>query len=76
MMRAMPFMLTGRKYDIIVSATFFTLCMAGGASHLYTREFLQLAKEKLSEDGVFLQWINSQFVDEKLLKILTSHDRK
>ena len=27
---------------------------------------------KLSEDGVFLQWINSQFVDEKLLKILTA----
>ena len=63
-------MLTGRKYDIIVSQPSHP--WTGGASHLYTREFLQLAKEKLSEDGVFLQWINSQFVDEKLLKILTA----
>lgn len=61
-------LLTKKQYDIIISQPSHP--WTGGASHLYTREFLGLAKSRLSEDGVFLQWINSQFVDEKLLRIL------
>jgi len=61
-------LLTDKQYDIIVSQPSHP--WTGGASHLYTSEFLSLAKKRLKKDGVFLQWINSQFVDEDLLKTL------
>ena len=63
-------MLSGKRYDIIVSQPSHP--WTGGASHLYTREFLALAKSRLSDGGVFLQWINSRFVDEALLKVLAA----
>ena len=63
-------MLSGKRYDIIVSQPSHP--WTGGASHLYTREFLALAKSRLNDDGVFLQWINSRFVDEVLLKVLAA----
>ena len=58
--------LTGKSYDAIVSQPSHP--WTAGASHLYTREFLQLANSRLTDDGVFLQWMNSRFVDERLLK--------
>ena len=61
-------MLSDKRYDIIVSQPSHP--WTGGASHLYTREFLALAKSRLNNGGVFLQWINSRFVDEALLKTL------
>ncbi len=60
--------LTDKRYDIIVSQPSHP--WTGGAAHLYTSEFLSLAKEHLNNGGVFLQWINSQFLDEDLLKTL------
>ena len=63
-------MLSGKRYDIIVSQPSHP--WTGGASHLYTREFLALAKSRLNDSGVFLQWINSRFVDEALLKVLAA----
>ncbi len=60
--------LTDKRYDLIVSQPSHP--WTGGAAHLYTTEFLALAKEHLNDGGVFLQWINSQFVDEILLKTL------
>lgn len=60
--------LTDKKYDAIVSQPSHP--WTAGASHLYTKEFMELAKEHLSEDGVYLQWMNTQFVDEFLLKSL------
>ena len=60
--------LTSKRYDVIVSQPSHP--WTGGAAHLYTSEFVSLSKERLSNDGVFLQWINSQFVDEGLLKTL------
>ena len=60
--------LTEKNYDAIVSQPSHP--WTAGASHLYTREFMQLAKNHLSEQGVFLQWMNTQFVDEFLLKSL------
>ena len=62
--------LTTKKYDAIVSQPSHP--WTAGASHLYTREFMALAKEHLNEDGVYLQWMNTQFVDEFLLKSLTA----
>ena len=63
-------MLSDKRYDIIVSQPSHP--WTGGASHLYTREFLALAKSRLRADGVFLQWINARFVDEALLKTLAA----
>ena len=60
--------LTAKTYDAIVSQPSHP--WSAGASHLYTREFMQLVRSRLSEDGVFLQWMNSHYVDRDLLRSL------
>lgn len=60
--------LSEKKYDMIVSQPSHP--WSAGASHLYTQEYMQIVSEHLNDDGVFLQWINTQFVDESLLKSL------
>ena len=62
--------LSNKKYDVIVSQPSHP--WTAGASHLYTREFMQLVANHLTSDGVYLQWINSQFLDENLLKSLSA----
>jgi spermidine synthase len=62
--------LTNRRYDAIVSQPSHP--WTAGASHLYTREFMQLAHEHLTADGVFVQWMNVIFMDEDLLRSLTA----
>lgn len=56
--------LTDRTYDAIVSQPSHP--WTSGASHLYTREFFELVEEKLSDDGIFVQWIGMNFVDVEL----------
>ena len=60
--------LSDRNYDIIVSQPSHP--WTAGASHLYTREFLHLAKRHLASGGVFLQWLNTDFLDESLFKTM------
>jgi len=60
--------LTDKRYDLIVSQPSHP--WTGGAAHLYTSEFLELSKAHLNDGGVYLQWINAQFLDEALLKTL------
>lgn len=62
--------LTRRKYDAIVSQPSHP--WTAGASHLYTLEFMRQVREHLSEDGVFVQWMNEGFLDESLLRSLTA----
>ncbi|HET9472744.1 MAG TPA: fused MFS/spermidine synthase [Steroidobacteraceae bacterium] len=62
--------LTSRRYDAIVSQPSHP--WTAGASHLYTREFMQLAHEHLNPGGVFVQWMNVIFMDEDLLRSLTA----
>jgi spermidine synthase len=62
--------LTGHRYDAIVSQPSHP--WTAGASHLYTREFMQLAHDHLTPDGVFVQWMNVIFMDEDLLRSLTA----
>ena len=62
--------LTSKRYGIIVSQPSHP--WTAGASHLYTREFMQLAREHLHEDGVFVQWMSTEFVDEFLLRSLAT----
>ncbi|HEU4592291.1 MAG TPA: fused MFS/spermidine synthase, partial [Steroidobacteraceae bacterium] len=62
--------LTEHRYQAIVSQPSHP--WTAGASHLYTREFMQLAHEHLSADGVFVQWMNVLFMDEDLVRSLTA----
>ena len=58
--------LTSKRYDIVVSQPSHP--WTAGASHLFTSEFAGLVKEHLTDDGVFLQWMNTEFIDAELLK--------
>ncbi len=62
--------LSARKYDVIVSQPSHP--WTAGASHLYTLEFMSLAREHLNDNGVFIQWMNVAFVNESLLRSLTN----
>jgi spermidine synthase len=62
--------LTDHRYDAIVSQPSHP--WTAGASHLYTREFMQLAHDHMTPDGVFVQWMNVIFMDEDLLRSLTA----
>lgn len=58
--------LSDRRYDIIASQPSHP--WTAGASHLYTREFMQQARRHLNPGGVMVQWMNTDFVDEPLLR--------
>jgi spermidine synthase len=60
--------LTTKKYDAIVSQPSHP--WTAGASHLYTREFMQQAQAHLNPGGLFVQWMNADFLDESLLRSL------
>lgn len=60
--------LTTKTYDAIISQPSHP--WTAGASHLYTKEYMELAAEHLTEDGVFLQWMAGQFITESLLRSL------
>lgn len=62
--------LTSRRYDAIVSQPSHP--WTAGASHLFTREFFALVKSHLNDDGVFVQWMNAEFLDETLLRRLAA----
>ncbi len=62
--------LTERRFDAIVSQPSHP--WTSGASHLFTVEFLELVRERLNPDGVFVQWMGLPFVDEVLLRSLVA----
>ena len=62
--------LTRKSYDAIVSQPSHP--WTAGASHLFTREFAADVKRHLNEGGVYLQWMNSEFLDEALLRTLAA----
>ena len=61
-------LLTRRRFDAIVSQPSHP--WTAGAAHLFTREFFELVRERLSDDGVFVVWMGQHFVDEPLLRSL------
>ncbi|MEE3325883.1 MAG: hypothetical protein VX252_00940 [Myxococcota bacterium] len=58
--------LTDAEYDAIVSQPSHP--WTSGASHLYTREFFEMARSRLAPGGVFVQWMGLSFVDDGLLR--------
>jgi spermidine synthase len=63
-------LLTRRRYDAIVSQPSHP--WTAGASHLFTREFFELAREHLAPAGIFGQWMGLGFADEPLLRTLVA----
>ena len=62
--------LTRKSYDAIVSQPSHP--WTAGASHLFTREFVADVRSHLNDGGVFLQWMNAEFLDEALLRTLAA----
>ena len=62
--------LTRKSYDAIVSQPSHP--WTAGASHLFTREFAADVKSRLNDGGLFLQWMNAEFLDEALLRTLAA----
>jgi len=63
-------LLTNQRYDAIISQPSHP--WSAGAAHLYTQDFFELVRSRLAEDGVFVQWIGSQFIDVELLGTLVA----
>lgn len=63
-------MLSEALYDGVVAQASHP--WTAGASHLYTREFFELVKERLVPGGIFTQWMGLPFVDEPLLRTLVA----
>jgi hypothetical protein len=57
-------LLSGERFDAIVSQPSHP--WSPGASLLYTQEFFEIARDHLSPDGVMVQWMGLQFIDEEL----------
>jgi spermidine synthase len=62
--------LTDARWDGIVSQPSHP--WTAGASHLYTREFFELARAHLSPGGLFVQWMGLGFIDAELLRSLVA----
>jgi spermidine synthase len=52
---------TRRKYDVIASEP--SNPYRTGVSSLYTREFYEAARERLTERGIFIQWLQGYEID-------------
>ncbi|MFK8115026.1 MAG: hypothetical protein AB8B91_22685, partial [Rubripirellula sp.] len=53
--------MTSKTYDIVVSQPSHP--WTAGASHLYSREFAELVRGRLSSDGLFVLWVDSTLVN-------------
>ncbi len=53
--------LTRQKYDVIVSEP--SNPWMAGVSILFTKDFFELAKKRLNNDGIFVQWIHAYQTD-------------
>ncbi len=62
--------LTQKRYDAIVSQPSHP--WTAGSSHLYTHEFFTRVRARLKPDGVFVQWVGLNYVDEALLRSLAA----
>jgi len=57
-----------KKYDVIISEPSHS--WVTGVSNLFTREFLQLANDRLHENGILVQWYHLYGVDQGSVKAL------
>lgn len=57
---------SGKKYDVISSEP--SNPWLTGSAKLFTKEFFELMKKSINEDGVVIHWINMYAVDNESLK--------
>ena len=62
--------LTARRFDAVISQPSHP--WTAGASHLFTRQFFELVRQRLRPGGVFVQWMAPALVDEELLRSLVA----
>ena len=60
--------LNQQRFDVVAAQASHP--WTAGASHLYTREFFEMVANHLEQDGVFVQWVGSRFVDLELIQSL------
>jgi spermidine synthase len=60
--------LANEKYDLIVSVP--SNPWVTGVSGLFSRDFFQLAKEHLTEDGLVVQWIHTYLSSEEMIALV------
>jgi spermidine synthase len=60
--------LTNQKYDVIISEP-SNPWMAGLAS-LFTKDFFELAQDRLNEQGIYLQWLQTYQIDWETVKLI------
>ena len=67
-------LVTDQRYDVIISEP--SNPWIPGAANLFTREFFEISRRKLSDDGVFCQWIQLYELQgehfESILRTFTS----
>lgn len=65
---------TPNRYDIIVSEPSHP--WVPGVANLFTQEFFELGRERLSEQGIFVQWVQIyQLSTESLRSVLATYTR-
>ncbi|HSG80604.1 MAG TPA: fused MFS/spermidine synthase [Gemmatimonadota bacterium] len=61
-------LLEDRRFDVIVSEP--SNPWMSGVSNLFTREFFELARERLAQDGIFGQWVQMYGMSPQNLRVL------
>ena len=61
-------LLTPERYDVIVSEP--SNPFRAGIASLFTREYYQAANARLSDDGVFLQWVQGYEIDARTMRTI------
>ncbi|BBO82314.1 hypothetical protein DSCO28_28800 [Desulfosarcina ovata subsp. sediminis] len=60
--------LTGQRYDVIISEP--SNPWMAGLANLYSLDFFQLVRQRLSADGLFAQWIQAYEMDKETFSLL------
>ncbi len=59
---------TENKYDLVISEP--SNPWVAGVENLYTIEFYEIAKKKLNEDGLYVQWLQGYAFEDKLVRMV------
>ncbi len=62
--------LSDKRFDVIAAQPSHP--WTGGAAHLYTSEFFELASQRLEEGGVLVQWVGGEFVDLAMVQSMVA----
>ncbi|MBW2444180.1 MAG: fused MFS/spermidine synthase [Deltaproteobacteria bacterium] len=61
-------LLSRMRYDVVISEP--SNPWMAGMANLYTKESFETVKDRLNEDGIFIQWVNAGRMDWKTLAMI------